>query len=87
MTEINDLVAELADDVYVRGIDLSQPFKPMTNNELTIGQLKAITGGGLASSPLGKKELNWGEICDVGLSVRQTSNEKDGLKKGIYYLN
>lgn len=47
MTEINDLVAELADDVYVRGISPSQPFKPMTNNELTIEQLHAINGGGV----------------------------------------
>ena len=38
MTEINDLVAELVDDVYIRGIDLSQPFNPMTDSELSIEQ-------------------------------------------------
>ncbi len=48
MTEINDLVAELADDVYVRGISPSQPFKPMTNNELTVEQLASINGSGLS---------------------------------------
>ena len=51
MTEINDLVDELADDVYVRGISPSQPFKPMTENELNIDQeltsdvLREIAGG------------------------------------------
>ncbi|KZR62593.1 MULTISPECIES: CCRG-2 family RiPP [Prochlorococcus] len=40
------------------------------NEELSIDELKAVSGGGLASSPIGKKELNWGEICDVGASVR-----------------
>ena len=51
MTEINDLVAELADDVYLRGISPSQPFKPMTKNnnefhseELSTEQLQRISG-------------------------------------------
>ena len=35
MTQIIRVVAELVDDVYIRGISPSQPFKPMTDNELT----------------------------------------------------
>ena len=45
MIGINDAVEKLADDVFIRGIDLSQPFKPMTNNELTIEELKSVSGG------------------------------------------
>ena len=45
MTEIITAVADLGDSVFIRGIDLSQPFKPMTNNELTIEELKGIAGG------------------------------------------
>ena len=44
----------------------------MTNQELTIAQLQIIVGGGLASSPVGKKELNWAEIYGVATSLRQT---------------
>ncbi len=47
MIRINDVVEKLVDDVFIGGIDLSQPFKPMTNNELTIEQLHAINGGGV----------------------------------------
>ena len=47
MIEINDLVEELVDDVFIRGISPSQPFKPMTNNELTIEELQSINGGGV----------------------------------------
>ncbi len=45
MIGINDLGEELADDEFIRGIYPSQPFKPMTNNELTIEQLQGIAGG------------------------------------------
>ena len=38
-------------------------------NELTLDQLKVITGGGLASSPLRKNELNWSKLSDVNLSL------------------
>ena len=34
MIGINNVVEELADDVFIRGIDLSQPFKPMTEEQL-----------------------------------------------------
>ena len=45
MIGINDVVHELVDDVFIRGISPSQTFKPMTNNELTIEELKSVTGG------------------------------------------
>ena len=41
MIEINDLVDELADDVFIR------QSKSMDNNELSIEQLQAINGGGV----------------------------------------
>ena len=41
MIEINDLVEELADDVFIR------QSKSMDNNELSIEQLQAINGGGV----------------------------------------
>ena len=46
MIGINDVAEELVDDVFIREIDLSQLFKPMTNNELTIKELKGIAGCG-----------------------------------------
>ena len=51
MIGINDVVEELSDDVFIRGIDPSQPFKPMQNNltnleqELTFEELSDISGG------------------------------------------
>ncbi len=45
MIGINDVVDKLVEDVFIRGIDLSQPFKPMTDNELTIEELKSVSGG------------------------------------------
>ena len=45
MIRINDVVEKLVDDVFIGGIDLPQPFKPMTNNELTIEELKSVSGG------------------------------------------
>ncbi len=45
MIGINDVVEKLADDVFVQGIDPSQSFKPMTDNELTIEQQQGIAGG------------------------------------------
>ncbi len=59
MTEIITVVADLVDDVFIRGIDLLQPFKPMTNNELAIEELKGIAGGlnpGNCTSSLTSKE-------------------------------
>ncbi len=47
-------------------------IKLMTNEQLTIAQLQIIVGGELAASPVGKKELNWGEIYGVGTALRQT---------------
>ena len=47
MIRINDVVERLVDDVFIRGIDLSQPFKPMKNNELTLVELQSINGGGV----------------------------------------
>ena len=74
MTEINDLVAELADDVYVRGISPSQPFKPMTNNEqldeeLTIDELSELYGGFIPALVIGGLVIGgviWGagEVLD-----------------------
>ncbi len=52
MIRINYLVEELVDDVFIRGIDLSQPFKPMTNNELTIEELQGIAGGAKKTTKL-----------------------------------
>ena len=45
MIGIKDVVDKLVEDVFIRGIDLSQPFKPMTDNELTIEELKSVSGG------------------------------------------
>ncbi|KZR70007.1 hypothetical protein PMIT1313_00653 [Prochlorococcus marinus str. MIT 1313] len=47
MTQIIRVVADLVDDVYIRGISPSQPFKPMTDNELTNEELQSINGGGV----------------------------------------
>ena len=48
MIGINDVVEKLGDDVFIRGIDLSQPFKPMTDNELAIEELQGMAGGLIA---------------------------------------
>ena len=53
------------------------------NEELSTDELKSVSGGGLASSPLGKKELNWSEICDVGLSVR-AEGSGSGMSKADF---
>ena len=45
MTQIITVFADCGDDVFIRGIGPSQPFKPMTNNELSIEQLQRIAGG------------------------------------------
>ena len=45
MIRINYVVEKLGDDVFIRGIGPSQPFKSMTNNELTIEELKSVSGG------------------------------------------
>ena len=45
MIRLNDVVEELVDDVFIRGIGPSSPFKPMTDNELTIEELKSVSGG------------------------------------------
>ena len=64
MTEIISVVADLADDVFIREIDLSQPFDPMTNNELTLEQLKGIAGGVIDfevdRKPMNQKNLDFG---------------------------
>ena len=49
------------------------------NEELSTDELKSVSGGGLASSPIGKKELNWGEVCDVGASVRKAEGSGSGM--------
>jgi len=94
MTEINDLVAELADDLYVRGISPSQPFKPMTNNELTIDQeltsdvLKEIAGGphfndwstAFAQRPFGVTRSN--QMTNNELTLEQLQGIAGGNKGG-----
>ncbi|KZR76831.1 hypothetical protein PMIT1320_00743 [Prochlorococcus marinus str. MIT 1320] len=70
MIGINGVGEELVEDVYIRGIGLSQPFKPMINaqfdEEMNIDDLKNISAGAwwllaaLLLIPLeaGGKEIN-----------------------------
>ena len=51
------------------------------NEELSTDEMKSASGGGLASSPIGKQELNWDVICDVGASVR-AEGSGSGMTKG-----
>ena len=52
------------------------------NKALSTDELKSVSGGGLASSPISKKELNLSEICDVGASVRKAEGSGSGMTKG-----
>ncbi len=59
----------------------------MMNQELTIAQLQIIIGGGLASSPVGKKELNWGEIYDVAASLIQSREIAPVIERAVAVPN
>ena len=83
MIGINDVVEKLVDDVYIRGISPSQPFKPMTDNELNIDQelttgvLKEIAGGphiriydiGLFVGPIDRVGFDVGPVGRVGFDI------------------
>ncbi len=81
MIGINDLVEELIDDVYIRGIGPSQPFKPMTNKEVNVDQeltsdvLKEIAGGP--------------HIRDFGIGFTQSlfGFSRSNQRKGIIHPN
>ena len=45
MSEVNESIFEFRDGVFIGGNNPPPHFKPMTNNELTLDQLTAITGG------------------------------------------
>ena len=62
MIVINDGVGKLGDDVFIRGIDLSQPFNPMTDSELSIEQQQEEDRGEDESLIEAVTELLWGIV-------------------------
>ena len=60
MIRINDVVEELGDDVFIR------QSKSMDNNELSIEQLQAISGGGVFAKLDGFKADRISPLSDGG---------------------
>ena len=65
--QVTTQAIDLGDGVFIGGQHLHHNFKPMTNTELTLDQLTAISGG-VAMGPDGSTctdRFTWKDIKDI----------------------